>query len=62
MRKLAQMPQFGTKRDEVLPGLRIASLGKAVIAFRVDDGSRVVAILAITHGGADWQARVRERG
>ena len=61
MGALAQMPQVGTRRDEVLPDLRIVSPREAVIAFRIHEDRRVVEVLAITYGGADWQARVQAR-
>jgi plasmid stabilization system protein ParE len=49
MQALDEMPHIGTRRDEVLPRLRIVTHEKkAVIAFRVDDRRRLVEVLAIT--------------
>ena len=59
---LGENPHRGTRRDEILPGLRaIPSAGKGVIAFDVDDEARVVRILSVTWAGADWMGRVAGR-
>ena len=59
---LGENPHRGTRRDEILPGLRaIPSAGQGVIAFDVDDEARVVRILSVTWAGADWMGRVAAR-
>ena len=59
---LGENPHRGTRRDEILTGLRaIPSSGKGVIAFEISEESRVVRILSITWGGADWMRKVAER-
>ena len=59
---LGEHPHRGTRRDEILPGLRaIPAAGKGVIAFQVDEESRVVRILSAAWGGADWMRRIVER-
>lgn len=61
MRGLAALPHVGTIRNEIHPGLRVATSAKAVICFAVDDSTKMVEIVCVSYGGADWQARVRER-
>ena len=59
---LRENPHRGTRRDDILPGLRaIPSAGKGVIAFEVDEATRVVRILSVTWAGADWMGRVAGR-
>ena len=59
---LGEHPRRGTRRDEILSGLRaIPSAGRGVIAFQVKEESRVVRVLSITWGGADWMRRIVER-
>jgi toxin ParE1/3/4 len=49
---LADFPERGVPRDDILPGLRILSLERrTVIAYRVEDH---VSILAIFHAGQNW--------
>lgn len=59
MRRLADMPHIGTIRDA--SGLRVVPHEKAVILIRVNDARRMVRVLGVTYGGADWQRRVRAR-
>jgi plasmid stabilization system protein ParE len=59
---LTDFPHIGSIRSEIYPGLRVISAaGKAVICFTVDDETTAVDVICITYGGADWQARIRER-
>lgn len=59
---LALLPHRGSRRDEVMPGLRAIPAGrKGVIAFTLDDERREVMIQAVAYGGADWIARSRDR-
>ena len=59
---LGENPHRGTRPDDILPGLRaIPSAGKGVIAFEVDEATRVVRILSVTWAGADWMGRVAGR-
>ena len=56
---LGRNPHRGSRRDDILPGLRaISSAGKGVIAFEIDEDARVVRILSVTWAGADWMSRV----
>ena len=59
---LGDNPHRGSRRDEIFPGLRaIPSAGKGVIAFEINETSRVVRILSITWGGADWMRTIAQR-
>ena len=57
----ANFPERGTRRDDLLPGLRVTSYRKsATIAFRVDAGARTVAIIGVVYGGQDYEAALDE--
>ena len=59
---LGRNPHRGSRRDDILPGLRaIPGAGKGVIAFEVDEATRVVRILSVTWAGADWMGAVAVR-
>ena len=59
---LGENPHRGTRRDDILPGLRaIPSAGQGVIAFHVDEEARVVRILSVTWAGAHWMGGVAGR-
>ncbi|HET8727323.1 MAG TPA: type II toxin-antitoxin system RelE/ParE family toxin [Alphaproteobacteria bacterium] len=56
-RGLADFPERGTRRDDLLPGLRIVGFQRRVsIAFHVD--SARVTIDRILYGGRDLEALV----
>ena len=58
--ELATSPLRGTKRDEILPGLRtIGFERRATIVFRVH-GSRVT-IVRVLYGGQDFERALRSR-
>jgi toxin ParE1/3/4 len=48
------MPERGTRHDEVRPGLRVVSRGRADIAFAVSPAE--VAILGVFFNGQDYEA------
>ncbi|MBV8848482.1 MAG: type II toxin-antitoxin system RelE/ParE family toxin [Methylobacteriaceae bacterium] len=51
----AALPERGTRRDEILPGLRTIGFERRVtIAFMVEDGN--VIILAVAYGGRQLNA------
>lgn len=59
---LGDNPHRGSRRDEIHSGLRaIPSAGNGVIAFEIDEEARVVRILSVTWGGADWMRRIAGR-
>lgn len=53
---LGRLPHQGTKRDDILPGLRLLPFGKAVIAFIVDDDAKSVFVLRLFYGGENIAA------
>ncbi len=60
---LAYFPHIGSLRHELLPGLRaIPASEKGVVCFTVDDHDQSVFIICVSYAGADWMARVKERG
>jgi toxin ParE1/3/4 len=60
---LRDFPHVGTIRDEVDPRLRIIpSAVNAVVCFTVSDDRREVYVTCVSHSGADWESRVKERG
>jgi plasmid stabilization system protein ParE len=61
--KLADFPNIGSIRGDILPGLRaIPATEKAVLCFTVDDKHRVVFVICVSYAGSDWASRVKERG
>ena len=58
--KLEHFPERGTKRDEIISGLRILTHErKTVIAFFITTDT--VEISNIFHGGRDWEAFIAEQ-
>ena len=50
---LAQHPECGTPRDDLVPGLRTAPYRRrTIIGYRVVDG--LVEVLRLVHGGQEW--------
>jgi len=50
------MPHKGTRRDEILSGLRLLPVSKAVIAFTVDEMEETAFVLRLFYGGEDISA------
>ncbi|OIN44147.1 plasmid stabilization protein [Pseudomonas azotoformans] len=60
---LTLFPLRGTRRDDVLPGLRITHYRHStVIAFRVDARARRVSILGVFYGGQDYAVLSQQEG
>lgn len=54
-------PNCGTLREDLRPGLRIVGWRRTVtIAFRVDEATATVTILAVLYRGRDVAAGVRK--
>lgn len=51
--RLTAFPIRGTRRDDVLPGVRYLTIDHAIYWFDVDEKARKVRILAIFFGGQD---------
>ncbi|GGE13131.1 hypothetical protein SAMN05421774_103132 [Gemmobacter megaterium] len=56
--RIATAPHRGSRRDDMLPGLRHLALGKATFWFTVDDAAGVVRVLAVFFGAQDQQRRM----
>jgi toxin ParE1/3/4 len=56
---LAQFPERGRRRDDILPGLRTVGFERRVtIAFRIR--RRRVEIITIAYGGRDFERELRK--
>ena len=56
---LATLPRRGTRRDDIVPGLRTIGFERRVtIAFRVL--ANVVEIVTIAYAGRDFESELRE--
>ena len=51
--RLASFPLRGTPRDDILPGIRLVAIARAIYWFDVDRTARKVRILAVFFGGQD---------
>lgn len=51
--RILAAPNRGERHDDLLPGLRHLSLGRAVYWFEVDEARRTVCVLAVFFGGQD---------
>lgn len=57
---LAQFPLRGTRRDDLLPGLRVTNFRhRTIIAFVADVDQCVLSILGVFHGGQNYEAALR---
>ena len=58
---LASLPLRGTRRDDLLSGLRITNYrGNAVVAFVVNETAKTVGIVGVFYGGQDYEAILQE--
>jgi len=56
--RFSAFPLRGTKRDDVLPGLRVLGFRRRVtIAFSIE--GEIVSILGVFYGGTDYEAALR---
>lgn len=58
---LAKVPHRGTVHDDILPGLRHVTLGRAVVWFDIVEDQRNVRILAVFFGAQDHVRRMLAR-
>lgn len=58
---IAESPYRGTLHDDLLPGLRHVTLGRAIIWFDIVERSEEVRILAVFFGGQDHRRRMLAR-
>lgn len=58
---LGTFPERGTRRDDLLPGLRLTNHRRStMIAFRVNTAAKTIAIIGVFHGGQDYEAALSE--
>ena len=56
---LATFALWGTRRDDIRPGLRITHYRRrSVIAFSIDESTSTVAILGVYYGGRDYESEL----
>jgi plasmid stabilization system protein ParE len=61
MARLGGAPFQGTLREELMPGLRQVTRGRAIFYFLVDEEAGQVRVLAVFFGGQDHLARMLAR-
>jgi toxin ParE1/3/4 len=61
MLSLGDLPQQGTLRPELLPGLRSVTKDRAIFYFDIDEEQHVVRVLAIFFGGQDHRRLMLKR-
>ena len=52
-RRIATAPRRGERHDDLLAGLRLLAIGRAIHWFGVDDEQETVRLLAVFFGGQD---------
>ncbi|WP_116134566.1 type II toxin-antitoxin system RelE/ParE family toxin [Tropicimonas sp. IMCC34043] len=63
IRALETLPQRGSLRDEIAPGLRAIPVARrGVLVFTIDEAQAEVLVHAVSWGGADWIGAVGRRG
>lgn len=50
---LSQTPHIGSLHDEILPGLRHVTLGRAIVWFDILEDEKDIRVLAVFFGGQD---------
>ena len=55
---IVSAPHRGERHDDILPGLRHLTIGRAIYSFDVDKTHRTVRILAVFFGGQDHVRRM----
>ena len=62
-KSLALFPLRGVPREDIRPGLRVTHhKGRTLIAYAVDQDSRIVSILGVLYGGQDLERALAEGG
>lgn len=56
--RIAIAPHRGQRQDDLLPGLRQLTLGKATFWYTVDESRGMIRVLAVFFGGQDQQRRM----
>lgn len=61
MLSLSKAPHQGTRRDDLLPGLRSVTKQRAIFYFDVAEDEKVVRVLAIFFGGQEHRRAMLKR-
>lgn len=61
MLSLGRAPHQGTLRPDLMGGLRCVTKQRAIYYFDVNDGERIVRVLAVFFGGQDHQRAMLRR-
>lgn len=61
MLALGAAPYQGTRRDDILPGLRSVTKDRAIYYFDVDEAAQRVRVLALFFGGQDHRRAMLKR-
>ena len=59
--RIATAPHRGSRHNDMVPGLRRLTLGKATFWFIADDATGLIRILAVFFGAQDQQRRMLVR-
>ena len=59
--RILAAPRRGERHEDILPGLRHLSIGRAVYWFDVDEARKTVRVLAVFFGGQDHVRRMMTR-
>lgn len=59
--KLSRHPFRGTRHEDLLPGLRHITIGRAIYWFDVLEDEQLVRILAVFYGGHDHHTKMLTR-
>ena len=51
--RIPTAPRRGERHDDILPGLRHLTIGRALYWFEIDESRRLVRVLAVFFGGQD---------
>ena len=59
--RILTAPQRGERHDDILPGLRHVTIGRAIYWFDVEEARRTVRVLAVFFGGQNHVRRMMAR-
>ena len=60
-KRILTAPHRGERHDDILPGLRHLTIGRAIYWFDVDEARRTVRVLAVFFGGQHHVRRMLTR-
>lgn len=61
MKAVGEMPRQGTLMQEIMAGLRHVTKNHAILYFNIDEGEKVVRILAVFIGSQDHRRHMLRR-